>query len=190
MSETKSSSILPWSFISDKVVYKTPVLDVLERRVLSPKDGLEKCFTVFKAPSWVNVLALTEDNLIVMVNQYRHGSRAFSLELPGGVVEPKDSLETAARRELLEETGYSAENFELFLTLNPNPAIFGNGISTFLAKGAKKTGQTHFDPNEETELVLVSLADLEKKIVTGEINHALMLSPLSLFLLKTKSCQK
>jgi 8-oxo-dGTP pyrophosphatase MutT (NUDIX family) len=187
LTKKNSSNLPPWPFVSDKVAYKTPVLNVLERRVISPKDGLEKCFTVFQAPSWVNVLALTEDNQVVMVSQYRHGSRSFSLELPGGVVEPGDTLEAAARRELLEETGYTAPDFELLVTLNPNPAIFGNGITTYLAKGAKMTGQTHFDPNEETELVLVSLSALKEKMLSGEIDHALMLAALGFYFLKERN---
>lgn len=183
--KTKDKTHLkPWTFISDCTCFQTPVFKVLERRAISPKDQKEKVFTVLQAPNWVNILALTPDMEVVMVNQYRHGSKSFSLELPGGVKEEGDSLEEAARRELMEETGYSCESVEKLISLNPNPAIFGNSITTFLARGAKKTGDVHFDENEETELRLVTMKSLKELFEKGAFTHALMCAPIGYFLAK------
>ncbi|MDR2352646.1 MAG: NUDIX hydrolase [Deltaproteobacteria bacterium] len=176
-------SIKTWDFVGDSLVLKTPVFQVLKRAVISPKDSCEKIFAVIDAPDWVNVLALTPQNQVVLVNQYRQGSKSFSLELPGGVTETGDSLLETAQRELMEETGYSATGFFPFLQMNPNPALFGNRITTFLAREACPTGTTSFDENEETEVSLVSLKELKQKLLDSTIDHALMIAAISYFLL-------
>lgn len=178
-------AIRPWGWVRDEPRLSTPVFEVLDRWAVSPKDGLEKPFTVIKAPDWVNVLALTPDESVVLVDQWRHGSGAFSLELPGGIPEKgEDDLEKAARRELKEETGYGCESMERLLTLNPNPALFGNGITTFLARGARPEGPVSFDENEETELRLVSVPELREIFLSGGFTHALMAAPIGFFLAK------
>jgi 8-oxo-dGTP pyrophosphatase MutT (NUDIX family) len=174
--------ILPWTWVRDREAYQTRILSVLERTVVSPKDGEEKTFTVLKAPSWVNVLAITDDSKVVMVNQYRQGSREFSLELPGGVVEDGDALEESALRELMEETGYGCDSVSVLMSLNPNPAIFDNSITTFLARGARKVGEVSFDENEETEVRLVGLDELRDLFLAGAFGHALMAAPIGYFL--------
>jgi 8-oxo-dGTP pyrophosphatase MutT (NUDIX family) len=164
------------------VVLSTPVFDVLERRSLSPKDGREKVFSCLRAPAWANVLPVTDDGDVVMVRQWRHGSASVSLELPGGVVESGQSPLEAARRELMEETGYSADSFEPLCALNPNPALFGNTIHTFLATGARPAGPTSFDENEQLALELVPEAGLRAMIADGRIDHALMVAAIGLWL--------
>jgi 8-oxo-dGTP pyrophosphatase MutT (NUDIX family) len=178
------ANLKPWALVSDRTVCQTPVLKVLARTLVSPKDGRPKDFTVLDAPSWVNVLAITPDERAVLVSQYRFGSQSFSLELPGGAVDPGEDPKDAARRELLEETGYSAPAFSLFLSLNPNPALFGNAVMTFVAQGAVLSGPTRFDENEETAVRLVDLPALRAKTLSGEIRHALMLAPLLRFFLE------
>jgi tyrosyl-tRNA synthetase len=182
--KTPKTPIRPWSFVSDQELLKTPVFTVLSRKVISPKDGKEKSFSVLEARDWVNILALTPDNMVVLVNQYRHGSREFSLELPGGVTDPGDSLAEGAKRELMEETGYSVGPISELVSFYPNPALLGNRITTFLAKGAIKTGGTDFDENEETEVLLLSLPEIKERFLAGEFEHALMGAAIGYFLVK------
>ncbi|MDR1545393.1 MAG: NUDIX hydrolase [Deltaproteobacteria bacterium] len=172
-----------WEHLGDSPVLQTPVFEVLRRRCRSPKDGLEKNFSCLAAPDWVNVLPLTDDGRAVLVRQYRHGSRRLSLELPGGVVEPGQSPEETARRELMEETGWSAADFRLLCSLNPNPALFGNAIHTFVARGARPAGATCFDENEDLELELVPEERLADLITEGLIDHALMVAAIGRHLL-------
>jgi 8-oxo-dGTP pyrophosphatase MutT (NUDIX family) len=167
-----------WTFLSDEPALTTPVFTVVERRCLSPKDGAQKRFTCLLAPEWVNVLALTPDGQALLVRQYRHGSGEESLELPGGVVEPGQTLLEAARRELMEETGYAAPLMEPLCSLRPNPAIMGNRIHTFLALGAERAGPTAFDENEELDPVLVPEAELKDLILDGRIDHAMMVAAI------------
>jgi 8-oxo-dGTP pyrophosphatase MutT (NUDIX family) len=163
---------------------RTPVFTVIERRCLSPKDGREKAFACLAAPDWANVLAITADGKVLMVNQFRHGTREFSLELPGGVVESGQSPLEAARRELREETGYSADKFELLCSIRPNPALFGNTIHTFLAENARPEGATEFDDNEELSLTLAPVSELKAMILDGRVDHAMMVAAIGFYLAK------
>lgn len=173
-----------WKLIEDKVTLKTPVFSAVERRCVSPKDGGERVFACLKAPEWANVLAITPDGLVALVRQFRHGTREFSMELPGGVVEADQTPLEAAKRELLEETGYSASSYELLCSIRPNPALFDNTIHTYLAKDAVPTGHTDFDENEELDLHMVNLDELKAMILDGRIDHAMMVAAIGLYLVK------
>jgi len=87
-------------------VFETPIFDVDTERLVSPRTGREHAFFVLGCADWCNIVALTDDNQVVMVRQFRYGRGEETLELPGGMVDPSDpSPLEAARRELLEETG-------------------------------------------------------------------------------------
>jgi 8-oxo-dGTP pyrophosphatase MutT (NUDIX family) len=125
-------------------------------------DGREvDPYYVLEYPDWVNVVAVTETDEVVLVRQYRHGIGQVVLELPSGVVEGNDGgpLETA-RRELLEETGYASDSFRLTGVLSANPATHSNLTHCFLAADCRKVAQPHLDDVEELEVVIVPLARL------------------------------
>ena len=176
------SKLKPWRVIDRSETLTTPVFQVVKHLCVSPKDGLEKSFVTLSAPEWVNVIPITNDGMVVLVNQFRHGTEEFSLELPGGVCELGQTTLETARREVMEETGYSSNDFSLLCSLKPNPALFGNSIHTYVARGAERTGETHFDENEDLEQTLVSLAELKAMILDGRIDHALMVAAIGLFL--------
>ena len=178
------SGLGEWRLLGDDLVLATPVFEVISRRCLSPKDGREKALSCLRTPEWANVLALTDDSMVPMVRQFRHGSREVSLELPGGVVEPGQTPMETARRELMEETGYEAGDLELLCRLRPNPAIQDNAIHTYLARGARPTGLTAFDENEELDLVLFPEAELAGLILDGRIDHAMMVAAIGFYLAK------
>ena len=136
-------------------------------------------------PDWCNVIALTPENEVVLVWQYRFGTDALSLEIPGGVVDPGETPLHAGRRELLEETGYApAEDasLELLLTLEPNPAMQGNRCYTYVARGVRVVAATSFDENEELEVALVPAEHIAQILDEGLVTHALVQSALERFL--------
>ena len=148
-------TIKAWRPIESCRLLNTRVFAVDAHRRASEVTGREGEFYVLEAPDWINVVALTEDGEIVLVEQYRHGTRHNTLEIPGGMVDPEDeSPLAAARRELLEETGYASEMWEEIGVVEPNPAILSNRCFTYLATGARRIADPTPDGHEEIRVVL------------------------------------
>jgi ADP-ribose pyrophosphatase len=165
---------------------------VSEHRVFSVEEGLwansegESMgpFFTFACPDWCNVVAITEADELVLVWQFRPGTEALSLELPGGVIDPGETPLDAARRELREETGYDAPHFEPLSQVHPNPALQGNVCHSFVARGARLSGPVDFDENEECELALVPRSQARELLAEPAFSHALCVAALQAFLLK------
>jgi 8-oxo-dGTP pyrophosphatase MutT (NUDIX family) len=138
----------------------------------------------FECPDWCNVVAVTSDDHVVFVWQYRFGTEAMSLEIPGGVVDDGEAPIESARRELLEETGFAADALEPLSVVEPNPALQGNRCHTFLARGARRVAAPSLDENEELEELLVPVRDLSRLLDEGHVTHALVHSALEAFLRK------
>ncbi len=137
-------------------------------------------FYVLEAPDWVNIIPLTDDEQVVMVRQFRHGTESFTLEIPGGMVDADDAdPKAAARREMEEESGYDSDDIIELGKVHPNPAIQGNYCHTFLARGVLQGEKRELDTTEETEVVLVPLASIKDLIANGEITHALVIAAFS-----------
>jgi ADP-ribose pyrophosphatase len=139
---------------------------------------------VLDCRDWCNVVAVTPEDEIVLVWQYRFGTDALSLEIPGGVIDAGEMPAHAASRELREETGYEAERWEPLVVVEPNPAIQGNRCHTFVARGARATASTAFDAQEELETVLVPGDRVADLLDGGQVTHALVQSALEAFLRK------
>ncbi|MDR2301513.1 MAG: NUDIX hydrolase [Deltaproteobacteria bacterium] len=184
------TKLKPWTVTGRTPILATHVFEVVNVSCVSPKDGQEKTFVTLSAPQWVNVIPVTEKGEVVLVNQFRHGTGEFSLELPGGVNEPGHSALETARRELMEETGYSSEDITLLCSIRPNPALFSNFIHTYLARNVTKTGQTHFDENEDIDQVLVPLEKLKTLVLNGSITHALMVAAIGYYFLSLDESKK
>ncbi len=136
-------------------------------------DNAESTFFVIENPDWVNIIGVTTDDKIVLIEQFRHGTEEIILEIPGGMIDKGESPETAARREFVEETGFEAEEFIFLGESRPNPALQNNTIYHFYAKDCVKTGRTSFDDHESVSTKLVNFGDAKKLIAGGEITHSL-----------------
>ncbi|HEY8518199.1 MAG TPA: NUDIX hydrolase [Candidatus Binatia bacterium] len=173
--------IKPWRRLDTEMVYRCRVFSLRRDRSLSPRTGSEHDFFVLEACDWVNVVPLTAQEEVVMVRQYRHGVGDFTFEIPGGMVDDEDpSPREAARREMVEETGWDSDDLVPLGALHPNPAIQGNVLHTFLARGVTKLHDPRFDTTEETEVELVPLADIPRLVREGMITHALVVSAFHL----------
>ncbi len=174
-------SLRPWRRVRCESLAAYRIFEVC-RIELEDAAGLSRgdAFTL-RGPDWCNVIAVTPDNRVVLVWQYRFGSDAMSLEIPGGVIDPGEAPEEAARRELREETGYEAERFELLLAIEPNPAIQNNRCFTFVARGARSTTATEFDGQEEIETALVPEDRIADLLDGGQVTHSLVQSALEAY---------
>ncbi len=171
----ETSTIQPWQTIGVEPVYDCRVFSVKTRRSRSPRTGELYDFHVIESPDWVNIIPVTADDRVVMVRQYRHGIGSFTLEVPGGMVDPGDaSPAEAGRREMREESGYDSDEIVPLGVIHPNPAIQSNRCHSFLARDAKLCHEVCFDSTEETEVVLVPLAEIPELIRDGAITHALV----------------
>ena len=164
----------PWPVIHS---HRGPVYSVFTLRtdtVQAPHTGKQHEFYVIESPDWVNIIPVTEDKQVIMVRQFRHGTRSVTLEVPGGMVEPGDSPIQAAARELLEETGDQAGNLLQLGVIDPNPAILTNRCTTFLARNLTLTGTGVCDETEDIEVVRVPLSRIPSLIKDGTITNALI----------------
>jgi 8-oxo-dGTP pyrophosphatase MutT (NUDIX family) len=151
--------------------------------VRPPGSAAAHPFYSIEADSWVNVVPITRDEQVVMVRQYRHGSREVTLEIPGGIVDPGEEPAAAAARELVEETGHRAIRMRALGSLNPNPALFGNRVYTFLAEAVERVCDVMNGPLEETVVELVPVREVPALVRSGEIDHALVIAALHWWML-------
>jgi len=144
-------------------------------------------YYVLEYPNWVNAIAVTEDNKIIMVRQYRHGADIISLEIPGGVIDGDELPEVAIKRELLEETGYSFKSSELIATLYPNPATATNVTYTYLLKGGIKTHDQHLDEHEILNVEEYTIDEVKQILKDNKIEQALHSAALFYGLMKLEA---
>ena len=169
-----------WQVLGERRLHACRVFDVNEIEARSPRTGNDHTFFGIAAPEWVNVVPVTADGEVVMVHQYRHGSREITLETPGGMVDPGESPAEAGARELLEETGYRAGELVALGNLNPNPALFTNALHAFLAPNAYRVSEVENESTEETVVSLVPIRELRERVATGDVDHCLVVAVLYL----------
>lgn len=138
----------------------------------SPESGKNYEFFRLLAKDWINVVALTPDEKIVMVVQQRHGIDTATLEIPAGLVDKGEEPINAALRELEEETGYVPEEIIHLGTSFPNPAFLTNRCFSFLAKNCCPVGKIRRDPAEEIQVFLVPASKLHFLLVSGMLGNS------------------
>lgn len=165
---------LDWKLLDSEYLFKDAWLTARKDRCITPGGKLVDPYYVLEYANWVNAVAITEDGMVVMIRQYRHGYGQTILEVPGGTMDPDDpSPEFAMRRELLEETGYAFDTLIPLGSIAPNPASSNNLTYMFLATGGKKIQAQQLDDNEEIEVVLMPLADLKQLLKENKILQSL-----------------
>jgi ADP-ribose diphosphatase len=160
---------------------------VLETSYFRPRFRIDKCelangnlldATIFEFGTWANIVALTKNREVVLVKQYRHGVCESLLEFPGGVVEEGEDPLEGARRELLEETGYTASQWIQIGQIYPNPALQTNALHCFLAVDVEHVSAQNLDAGEDIEVHLMPFDELVEMAKRREFQHALMVAVL------------
>lgn len=165
-----------WHTLSTTTRLDAPIftVDAITRRHPGREDAAT--FWVVAPSDWVNILAITPDSKLVLVEQYRHGTDAITLEIPGGAVDPDEPPLEAAKRELEEETGYTATRWVELGKIAVNPAMMRNHCTTFLAIDATQTAAQNLDEHEDIALTTLPLDAFFEAIDSGKIDHGIVVS--------------
>ena len=167
-----------------KIVRSTPVGDFRIYKLrsdvkVSPRTGREHDFYVLDSVNWVNVIAVTPEQKLVMIEQFRHGSNTVELEIPGGMMDPGETDPVAAGvRELREETGYDGENARLLGRIWSNPAILSNRTFTVMVENCRLKHDVDWDHGEDLATRLMPVAEIPKLVADEKIGHSLVVVAL------------
>lgn len=173
-------TLQPWQQLREETLFQYKVFRARRSHRRSPRTGAEIGFFLMDTPDWVVVLPITIDERLVLVRQFRHGSGRVGLEIPGGLIDAHETdPAAAAARELREETGYAAERIVPIGVMNPNPSMMTNRCHAFLATGCRLVGELAMDPGEDIEVVTVPVADLDRMVARGDIEHAIVLATIA-----------
>ncbi|MEP1305151.1 MAG: NUDIX hydrolase [Balneola sp.] len=187
MSKIKFSyTIEPWLTTNEQVEYTTNIFKVLSRDMKISSENHKATFSIVEAPDWINVIALTDENEIVLVEQYRYGIEEPTLELPGGMVDPGEHPKETSIRELKEETGYAGNEVVNLGKVSSNPAILTNYTHTYLVKGCKQVADQKLDGNERINVHLMPLQKFLDMVADGEVHHSLVVAAVAKYLLRGK----
>jgi ADP-ribose pyrophosphatase len=148
-------------------------------RMKNPLSGAILKRLVLESVDWVNMVALTPEGQSVMVRQYRFGVGYSTLETPGGMVDAGEDSLTAAKRELLEETGYASDTWHYLGAVEPNPAIHNHLCHHWLAENAQQVQPPEPGAGEVIDVVTMTESDIKSAVAAGELRHALALSVLA-----------
>jgi 8-oxo-dGTP pyrophosphatase MutT (NUDIX family) len=170
-----------WEKRGETVLNSTRIFDLTAIRYRHPIRKTERDFYVIRSRDWVNVIALTTDHQLVLVNQFRYGINQLSWEVPGGVMDAGEDPVTTAVRELAEETGFTGNNARLIGSISPNPAIMNNRCHVVLVENCTRSADLKWDEDEEIQIATQPVDRVYEEARAGLITHSLALNALFFF---------
>jgi len=181
MSRPEDDSLIPWTLQKRRVVAQTRIFALEEQQWTCPTDGARSgTFAVIDSPDWVNVFAITPDDELVLIEQFRFGIGAMSIEIPGGIVDDGEDPATTAARELLEETGFAGSEPISLGSISANAAILNNRVHTYVITDAQRTSAQALDEHEQIRVMCVPLSRAREMIASGQIHHSIVVAAFTL----------
>jgi ADP-ribose pyrophosphatase len=169
----------PWQTLRKKALGDFHIFSLRSEEKVSPRTNVPHEFFIIDCVNWVNVVAVTPDNHLVMVEQFRHGSNTVELEIPGGTMDASDPSPVATGvRELQEETGYAGEEPQVIGQVFSNPAIMSNTTFTVLVQNCRAEHEVQLDSGEDLVTRLVPVAEVMDLVIQGKIRHSLVVVAL------------
>ncbi|MFZ4714939.1 MAG: NUDIX hydrolase [Bacteriovoracaceae bacterium] len=165
-----------WEKLEKKLHFKSMLFHIFHVTFRSTTSGKVGHFEVIETKNWGNIVPITKEGNILLVKQFRFGSAELSLEFPAGVIEHNEDPESAMVRELREETGSVGRRVKQLGVSRPNPAFLNNSMYHFVAFDVEVYHQQELDHFEEIEVVELTHDEVQEKILSGEISHALAIT--------------
>jgi ADP-ribose pyrophosphatase len=177
--------IKKWETLETRNVGNFKIFDLEWVKRRHPDSGKESEFVVLNSPKWVNIIPVTKDGNVVLIEQYRHGTDEITLEVPGGLVESGEDPRNAGERECKEETGFEGEANAVLLGENiPNPAFLTNKCYSYVWFNCTKISEQNLDDHEDIKIIEVPMKDIRKMILEGSIKHSLVLTAFFFYFLQ------
>lgn len=176
-------TIEPWITTDERIEYTTNIFKLLSRDMKIESEDHSATFSILEAPDWINVIPITPNNEIVLVEQFRYGISEPTLELPGGMVDPGESPLETGKRELLEETGFRGSNWQSLGKVSSNPAFLTNHTHFYTVESCVKIKEQQLDGNERINVHLMPLGDFLNMVADGRVDHSLVVAAVAKYLL-------
>jgi ADP-ribose pyrophosphatase len=156
--------------LSSKIIYKGAIFGIRRDEVIEP-SGVRATREMITHPGSVVVLPVLADKRIVMIRQYRHAAKQYLWELVAGRIDEGEAPRKAAARELMEETGYHAKKFKVFLDVFPTPGFLEERMYILLAEGLT-AGPAHPEEDEKIVAKAYTRKELEQMMRSGKLCDA------------------
>ena len=173
-----------WKVHEEETLLSCQIFSAIKSRRSNPDNGTEIEFLLVRGLNWVNVIALTPENEVILVKQYRPGVEKYTLELPGGCIEKDEDVKSAALREFSEETGYSSDDLEEIGVVNANPAMYNMRNYFYVARNCRKVGEQNLDSDEDVDVIKIPYRQLLEDVKSGKFDHGLCTAAIGLYELK------